>query len=208
MNSIRTIFFDFGNVIAFFDHERTTRRLQPHTHLPYEQLYKAVYPPKLFNEFEAGRLATADYVRRAFAEAALTCDEACFRLVFADIFEPNHGVCELIPRLAASHRLVLASNTNELHAERFLKTYRSTFGHFQKLVLSHEVGARKPEADFYAHCQQFAGCEPARCLFIDDRADNIAAARRHGWQTVQYTDFDVLLRELARLGVYNNGFAK
>ncbi|MFL5342400.1 MAG: HAD-IA family hydrolase, partial [Gemmataceae bacterium] len=61
---------------------------------------------------------------------------------------------------------------------------------------------------FYEYCQQFAGCEPGRCLFIDDRADNIAAARRHGWRTVQYTDFDALVQELARLGVYNNGFAK
>ncbi len=201
MNSIRTIFIDFGNVIGLLDHERATRRLQAYTHLPYERLYRAVYHPERFDELEAGQLAVADYLRFTFADAALTCDEAVFRAIFADIFEPNHQVCELIPRLAASHRLVLASNTNELHAGLFLETYKATFRHFQKLVLSHEAKARKPDAEFYVHCQQFAECEPRQCLFIDDRADNIGAAARHGWQTVQYADYDSLLRDLARLGV-------
>src|SRR5438128_11047506 len=103
MSSIRTIYFDFGNVIAFFDHERATRRLQTHTHLPYETLYKAVYPPGRFNELEAGRLPVAEYVRRVLVEAALSCDELHFRTVFADIFEPNQAICELIPRLATTH---------------------------------------------------------------------------------------------------------
>ncbi|MFL5340350.1 MAG: hypothetical protein ACJ8F7_09370, partial [Gemmataceae bacterium] len=160
MTSIHTIFFDFGNVIAFFDHERTTRKLQAHCRHPYERLYRSIYHPTRFDDLEAGQLAVADYIRHTLADAELTCDEAYFRTVFADIFEPNGPVCELIPRLAATHRLVLASNTNELHAGLFLQTYKPTFDHFAKLVLSHEAKARKPDAAFYEYCQQFAGCEP------------------------------------------------
>ena len=34
---IRTIFFDFGNVVAFFDHRRTVEKLLRHTDLSAEQ---------------------------------------------------------------------------------------------------------------------------------------------------------------------------
>jgi putative hydrolase of the HAD superfamily len=205
MSTIRTVFFDFGNVIAFFDHERTTRALLPHTDVRYEDLYRAVYHPTDFDAFESGHLPSDGYVDGVFARVSLRCDRKYFEAVFADIFEPNPAVCELIPQLARTHRLVLASNTNGLHAGLFLKTLKPTFDYFHTLVMSHEAKARKPDAKFYAYCQQFAVGAPHECLFIDDRADNIEAARRHGWQTIQYTDHAVLLRELARLGVYNNG---
>ena len=34
---IKTLLFDFGNVVAFFDHDRAVRRLLPHTDLTAEQ---------------------------------------------------------------------------------------------------------------------------------------------------------------------------
>ena len=38
---IKTILFDFGNVVAFFDHQRAIRQLLPHTDRTPEQLIEA-----------------------------------------------------------------------------------------------------------------------------------------------------------------------
>lgn len=203
MAGIRTIFFDFGNVIAHFSHERTIERLVDHSDLDYDELYDVVYQGERFDALETGLLPEEQYVKTVMREGRLWCGETFFRQVFADIFTPNQAVCDLIPHLCGRHRLVLASNTNALHAGHFLKTLKPTFEHFHHLVLSHEARARKPDAAFYVHCQQFAECEPASCLFIDDRADNIATAKAHGWHTIHYTSHAALHDGFERHGILN-----
>jgi len=200
---IQTIFFDFGKVLAWFDHELAVERLLAHSDLTAEQLHDALYETERFNALESGHLDKAEYLRQVHALAPLRCSDEVFFTAFADIFTPIEEMCALVPKLAKRHRLVLASNTNEIHAGKFLVDYQPTFAHFQKLVLSHEAKARKPEADFYTHCQQFAHCEPDECLFIDDREDNIEAAIEHGWNAIQFRSLERLLPELARLGIYN-----
>jgi len=204
MEGIRTIFFDFGNVIAHFKHERTVERLLAHSELGYDDLYRAVYQAERFDALETGRLPVDEYVSTVMHEGRLKCDELYFREVFKDIFTPNQIVCDLIPKLRLRHRLVLASNTNALHAERFLTMLKPTFDHFHHLVLSHEAGARKPEVQFYRVCQKYAECDPCGCLFIDDRADNIATAKAHGWHTIHYTHDDALYSGLDHYGIFRD----
>src|SRR5207244_2214206 len=96
---------------------------------------------------------------------------------FGDIFWPNDEVCALVPRLKERYRLLLGSNTTELHARRFRQQFADILGHLDALVLSYEVGARKPKAAFFEHCQRQAGCESHQCLFIDDLSANIEGAR-------------------------------
>jgi len=200
---IQTIFFDFGKVLAWFDHELAVERLRAHSDLSAEQLHDALYETDRFNALESGRLDKSEYLRQVRAQALIRCSDEVFFEFFGDIFKPIEEMCALVPKLAKRHRLVLASNTNEIHAGKFLVDYQRTFAHFQKLVLSHEAKARKPQADFYTHCQQFAHCDPDECLFIDDRQDNVAAAIEHGWNAIQFQSLEDLLPRLARLGVYN-----
>jgi putative hydrolase of the HAD superfamily len=205
MARIRTIFFDFGNVIAYFSHERTVERLVTHSKLGYEELYRVVYQHDRYDALETGRIRVDDYVQNVMKEGRLHCTEDYFRDVFADIFTPNPVVCDLIPALRGRHRLVLASNTNALHAGMFLRSLKPTFDHFHHLVLSHEARARKPHREFYEHCQQYADAEPGACLFVDDRPDNIATAQAHGWQTIHYTDHDARHTGLMQHGVLKEG---
>jgi putative hydrolase of the HAD superfamily len=93
------------------------------------------------------------------------------------------------------------SNTNELHAVHFRRQFADTLAHFDVLVLSHEVGIRKPCAEIYAHCQNLAGSEPRQCLFIDDLPANIEAARACGWHGIVYHRGLDLRRELHKLGI-------
>jgi putative hydrolase of the HAD superfamily len=201
MAAIRTIFFDFGRVLALFDHDRTVTRLLPHADVSQEQLYQALYESDRFDALERGALESADYIRLVRSNAPMRCTDDYFRDVFGDIFDPIKETCALVPHLAQRYRLVLASNTNEIHAAKFLKSYSNTFDHFSELVLSHEAKARKPEAEFYEYCQHYALCDPQECLFIDDREDNVQSAVQHGWYAIQFQGYDGLVRELSRHGV-------
>jgi putative hydrolase of the HAD superfamily len=59
---------------------------------------------------------------------------------------------------------------------------------FDAVVISHEVGMRKPEARIFAHTAQLLGVSPAECVFIDDIAANIAAAEAAGMTGIHHAD--------------------
>ena len=177
---MKAIVFDFGNVVGFFDHRRATDRLARHCDLSSEAIRAALIESKLEDDFESGRLSVEAFIRRVHRQCGLRCPESVVADVCKDIFWPNPDVCGLIPRLHRRYQLLLGSNTNELHACQFRQQFADVLRHFDALVLSHEIGARKPNAGFFEHCRRLAGCAPAECVFIDDLPANVAGARAPG----------------------------
>ena len=53
---------------------------------------------------------------------------------------------------------------------------------FDQRFISGELHMMKPDPAIYAHVETETGVAPEDLLFIDDRADNIAAAKVRGWQ--------------------------
>jgi putative hydrolase of the HAD superfamily len=53
-------------------------------------------------------------------------------------------------------------------------------------------GVAKPDAEIYRIASALAGVPPERCLFVDDRAENTAAAAALGMSTVRYRSVDDL----------------
>jgi putative hydrolase of the HAD superfamily len=198
---IKTIVFDFGNVIGFFDYGITTDRLARHSRLSSDDIRRFIYGGELEDDYESGRIPSADFLRRVREGCGLTCPDDALALAFADMFWPNEAVCALVPRLKPRYRLLMGSNTNELHSRHFLRQFADTVRHLDGLVLSHEVGARKPRPEFFRHAERLAGCAAAECLFIDDLPANVAGARALGWQGIVYSRDTDLAAELAKHGV-------
>ncbi|MEU0686724.1 HAD family hydrolase [Streptomyces uncialis] len=59
---------------------------------------------------------------------------------------------------------------------------------FDDVVLSFEVGHRKPSPGMFALAAERAGVPAGSCVLIDDLAHNIAGAEAAGWQAVHFTD--------------------
>ena len=60
-------------------------------------------------------------------------------------------------------------------------------GLFDTVVLSGEVGMRKPEKEIFLHAAETLGLAPAECVFIDDMEANVAAAQACGMTGVLHT---------------------
>lgn len=201
MIHMKTIIFDFGNVVGFFDHMRTLRRLERHTDMPAEEMYRTIYASELEDAFESNRIDEHEFLRKFKEICRLRCDVNALHDACADIFWPNTEICDLIPRLKPRYQVLLGSNTNPIHSRRFREQFAEVFRHFDALVLSHEIGARKPNPAFFQHCQALAHGRADECLFIDDIAENVAGARRHGWQAIAYRPGDGLLSKMGEAGV-------
>ena len=199
--SITTVVFDFGNVLGFFSNRKAAEQLSAFTHLAPEQIAAAYVGTDMEDEFEAGRISAAEFRRQLRELCHLRCSDRELDLAIADMFWENQEVCALVPLLKVRYRLLLLSNTNAIHADRFLKQFADTLRHFDHLVLSHEVNVRKPNPRIYHHACERAGTPAGQCLFVDDLPANVEGARACGWHGVLYRHGEDLRERLAEAGV-------
>lgn len=67
---------------------------------------------------------------------------------------------------------------------------------FDAVVISGEVGMRKPETRIFHLVASRLGVEPSACVFVDDVAANVRAAARVGMVGVHHRDHDTTVEEL------------
>ena len=203
---IRTIVFDFGNVLGFFSHRRAAEQLAAYGAAgSADAIQSYLFNGQLEDDFESGLLDSAAFRALVRDRCRLTCDDAQFDTAYADMFVPNSETCELLPELRKRYRLVLLSNTTVLHSRWFLRQFADVVANFHGVVLSHEVGVRKPHPRIYEHCLALADCQASECLFVDDLPVNIEAARACGWQGIVYAPGGACVRQLSELGVLVRG---
>ncbi len=87
-------------------------------------------------------------------------------------------------------RTGLLSNSWGLSAYPFARLQRS----FDTLVLSGEVGLRKPDPRIFALALERIGLPADRCVFVDDLAPNVAAAEELGLTGVHHQGDDAATR--------------
>jgi putative hydrolase of the HAD superfamily len=196
---MKTIVFDFGNVIGFFDHRLVTNRLVPYAGISADAIHALLWDSQLEDDYEAGRISTNEFLRRVKEACRLQRSEDEIIAAYEDIFWPNPEVIALLPLFKPCYRLLLASNTNELHARKFLAQFAEPLRIFDHLILSHEAGARKPKPAFFEHCQCLTNCAAHECLFIDDLAANVAGAQASGWHGLLYRPTDEVHQQLIEL---------
>ena len=70
---------------------------------------------------------------------------------------------------------------------------------FDGVVLSGEVGMRKPAREIYEMGARSIELTPERCVFVDDLPFNLKPAQELGMATVHHTDVEETIAELERL---------
>lgn len=90
---------------------------------------------------------------------------------------------------ACGHNIYLLSNTNAIHWEAISRNIaamegRSVEEYFDRLFLSYEMHRCKPSAVIFTRVLADAGISAADTLFFDDSAENCAAARSVGIESV------------------------
>lgn len=70
---------------------------------------------------------------------------------------------------------------------------------FDAVVISGEVGMRKPEPQIFEYAVEQLGLMPGQCVFVDDHADNVKAAAGLGIVGVLHEQYDRTAAELEAL---------
>lgn len=94
-----------------------------------------------------------------------------------------------------------AGGSDEEHTPRRLDGYpRHRFAElFDAVVISGEVGMRKPDEDIYLFAAEQLGLPPSACVFVDDLDRNVEVAERLGMAGIVHRDNGETLPQLAEL---------
>ncbi len=195
-NKISVIVFDLGNVLLPFDYNIAVNKLddiEAGLGEKFTNFYKINY--QIHRAFEKGKLSEKDFINKILnaVNYKITTDEFCE--IYSSVFKENKEVAALLPKLKKNFKLVLLSNTNSIHQEYGWKNY-GFLKYFDKLILSHKVGAIKPEKEIYKCVENFTKEQSAHHLFIDDVLEYANAAKKLGWDAIQFTGYNNLITEL------------
>ena len=195
------IVFDLGNVLIPFNYNLVIERLEEIEKglgEKFMKLYGENY--HVHRDYECAKLSTEEFLSLVTGWLDNKVSREDFCKIFSDIFTENKEVSSLLSILKKDFKLVLLSNTNYIHQKYAWEKYWFV-ELFDKLVLSYQVGANKPDLKIYRAVEEFTQMPPEEHLFIDDVAEYAEGARKAGWDAIQFTGYDNLVGELKGRGI-------
>ncbi|MBP86865.1 MAG: hypothetical protein CMJ64_09130 [Planctomycetaceae bacterium] len=195
--AIEFIYFDLGNVLLHFDHERAARQMAVVAGVTEQQAWDAVFADGLSLRYEEGELTTRQFFE-AFCERTGAAPEF-ETLVHAasDIFQMNESILPIVEGLRASGlRLGILSNTNDAHWSFVRRNYPFVEELFDVFALSFELRSLKPNSRIYDEAVLLSEVAAESIFFTDDRDENIEGARAAGFHASHFVTADGLAADL------------
>ncbi len=190
------IVFDLGNVLIPFDYTSAIKRinaLEADLGDRFIEYYISNY--HFHRDFERGKITEEEFIDRMLEVIDNKIDPETFKKYYADIFSLNEDVISLLPELKKNYKLLLLSNTDSIHQKYGWQKYEF-LKNFDCLILSHEVGAVKPEERIYRKAERASGFPSEEHFYIDDIQEYVDAAKEIGWDAVLFENYEKLKNDL------------
>ena len=119
---------------------------------------------------------------------------------YLSLHKKNFKVIEIVKNLKQNkYKLAILSNTISAHAKICRK--KGLYDLFPIVILSNEVGLRKPDPEIYRLVLKKLGTKPVETIFIDDREENTNTADKLGFKTIVFKNAEQLKRALKKFKV-------
>jgi epoxide hydrolase-like predicted phosphatase len=197
--TIKAVILDFGGVLMRTESQEQRERLARHFGLSLDELYRLVFDGKGSREAQLGLIDPDQRWAQIGQSVGLKSanEQHAFRQAMFATDVLDHELVDYVRSLRPRFKTALLSNASlrlvttlsELHIEDC----------FDVIVISAQVGLMKPDPAIYRLTLDRLGAEPHEAVFLDDVADNVAAAARLGIHGVLFTGRDEALNELSRL---------
>lgn len=209
---------DVGNVLIGFDHATISARLQAECLPPDRQsaqdratLDRFIFGAGGPNEALDRGMRDLDWLRGLIArQYGVAIDAAHFEEIWTSIFhaDVNDAVVAWTHLMkAAGARIAICSNTNRAHWD-FLRRRHERFRALTddaRWFLSFEMGLGKADPGFFALVLTTTGATGAEHLLVDDKPENVAAARAAGLHGVLFNPSEAVGSLHAATTLLNGG---
>jgi HAD superfamily hydrolase (TIGR01509 family) len=193
------ILFDLGNVLVRIDYAAFLHTLKFDHQMTEAELYQLLEDDA--RAFELGKASAEEFFAGVNTKLGTSYTFDQFRKAWVAIIAGAiPGSSELLERLAGKYRLMMLSNTNELHFQRTVEML-PVLQRFERSFLSYEIGTLKPARAIYEYVLTHVDVPAGRIVFIDDLEKNVQAAKNVGMSGIVFRGVEPLTSELGQLKI-------
>lgn len=186
---MKNIIFDLGGVLVGFDRQRSIDAFERIGCGKVADYIRDHRTEDLFYRIELGEISTHDFCEEVRQMTATNADDEAIIHAWNVLLTPvtENRLQRLRELREKGVRLFLLSNTNDMHWQY---CGHQLDGCFERVFLSYEMRLAKPDTAIFAEVLRQADIDASDTLFIDDNADNIAAAASLGIKTFHNQNID------------------
>lgn len=177
---ISTIIFDFGDIFINLEKEAQIEAFKKlGLDGPNQELIEAN------DHFEKGQLTELQFLEtftKFIPNASIEQIREAWNTIIGEF--PLYRL-EFLQLLSHKYKLILLTNTDEIHISRFehnvgISFFSDFYQCFEKVYYSYEMGMRKPDPAIFSYILNKHDLSPKRTLFVDDKKVNTDAAASLG----------------------------
>ena len=191
---ITTVIFDFGYVLSLPPQPSDYQNLATLAGIngkAFEEIYWGQRA-----DYDRGTIDGPAYWRRIAEVAGKEITPAQIEsLVAADIviwMRANPVMMDWVRALKNRGMKIAVLSNMPIEISTYMRHHAPWFRDFDYVCFSAEVHLAKPEAAIFHACLEAVRSRPEECLFIDDRAENVEAARALGMRTLKFVSVQQL----------------
>lgn len=181
MKEARFFLFDIGNVLVDFDFQFLIARIAADSGRPPEA--PGARDTAMHDAVEKGEISDAEFVDYLNKAKGLCWSVEDYIGVWCEMFSVNPAGRRLfVEALERDWPVYTLSNIAGHHMEAIERNEPGFFDGAAGLFLSYKLGVRKPDPAIYQNVLAELGAAGPQCFFIDDRPENVNAAREAGME--------------------------
>ena len=192
-HAIRALILDFGGVLVTMPHDSPSAcRLAGQLGVAPEQLMPEILGSADWNRALVGEISAEEFDRRQHARFGLPYDARQPSLIFRWFADEtlSHELLDLAASLRRppDFQVAVLSNASTDLEQPILHQQLHILHRFDLVVNSAREGVRKPDPAIYHLTLERLGGAAQQSSFVDDMADNVAAAAALGLHAIQFHD--------------------
>ncbi len=195
---IRAIVFDFGGVLYTYNYRHSLEHFASHLGITVQQA-EAAWESRIA-EFERGEIDELTYWEAFRKAGGVRQSDSELHEMFVGMFHPMPESLRIKYQLKGKYLLGMLSNNCAW--EQDLEKRLDLREGFDFVMMSYEVGARKPEPVIFEKLIAQCGMSPDEIVFIDDTPAYGEAVRKAGLHFIHFRSAGQLREELHMLQVW------
>lgn len=201
-HAIKAIGFDIGGVILPYSVPQQKKFIADSIGVELEDVLIAYR--KFLPLLEIAVLDTEEFWANLIEETGSKADPKETVHIWTDHYIRENPVIPKVIHLVdqlrkAGYRTAILSNTDAAHG--VINLHRHIFEHFDEVLLSYQVGVRKPDSAAFRLLANRLDVELDEMVFVDDLQLNVDAANDIGANAVHFETYEALVPELIKLGM-------
>ena len=197
---IRAVILDFGGVLLQLGEPQPHEELAREIGIPVEQLRYEIFDGPLSVAAQRGEISPEELWRELARRWSLSLGKAeWLALRFWEGVRVDFDLINWLREIKPHYRTGLLSNAwNDL---RWLLHRLGVAEAFDVMVISAEEHLMKPDPAIYRLALERLEVQPEEAVFVDDREENVQAARSLGIHGIRYRSREQVFAELCALGI-------